>query len=398
MTDRLFIRLDDDEVTWLRQGVMPAEAPSQTGSLSDLSEQAVDCQVIVFVPGNDVGLLTAKIPPMSRQRMVMAIPFALEEQLIANIDSLHFAFGKREDGSVPVAVVADELMSAWLSRFREAGIHPDILVPETLALPLAPDAWTILVDEEEGLVRSGALSGFVVDLPNLSLLLQHSPDTAPLPQRIHLLRRMGESAPAGAISDLNAKITEEAYRFDILSILGGHFDEQRTINLLQGKYNQEAGIDRIWRAWRIPAALLVVWFLIWISAAFLDMTRLSQQSQDLEGEIQGVYRQVFPEARNMSNLRVRMERSLDALRKANPEHMVGFLELLDKVGSDLQSAANMRLISIHFRAGELELRMEIDDLQAFEKLKARLIRTGLSVEVQSVTTRDSRVTAHLEIR
>nr|VFK42778.1 MAG: type II secretion system protein L [Candidatus Kentron sp. TC] len=402
MTDRLFIQFHPDdrpEVVWLRQGAtQDGEPVSQIGSLSDLSEQATDCRIVVFAPGSDVLLLMADVPPMSRQRMAMAIPFALEDHLIADIDSLHFAFGNRSDDKlVPVAVVADELVSAWLFRLEQAGIHPDILIPETLALPFDPDAWTILMDADGALVRSDVLSGFAADLSSLPLILRDASDTGQgsSPRRIRLLRREGTSIEPPPLKLPGCEVTEESCP-DRLQLLGAYFDEQRAINLLQGKYNQETGVKQVWRAWRIPFALAVVWLVAWITGALFDIARLSEQNRILEDEIKDVYRRVFPDARNMRNLRVRMERGLDELRKTDARETVGFLDVLNEAGGRLQSE-NIRLANIHFHSGELAVRMEIDDLRSFDGIKGRLARAGLAVEVLSVTSRDNTVMAHLKI-
>nr|VFJ46510.1 MAG: type II secretion system protein L [Candidatus Kentron sp. FW]VFJ48000.1 MAG: type II secretion system protein L [Candidatus Kentron sp. FW] len=401
MSDRLFIRFHSDDeagITWLRQGAIPGEIISRTGTLSDLSGQSADCQVIVFVPGSDVLLLMADVPPMNRQRIQTAVPFALEDHLITNIESLHFAFGKQSsDGLISVAVVADDLMSIWLSRLEQVGIRPDILIPETLALPLAPDAWTILMDMDGGLIRSGTLSGFAVELPNLVMIISHELDASEAPKRIRLLhctqRAVEENIPA--LEFLGCEVMEEAYGSDRIEVLCAHFDEQRAINLLQGKYKRESG-KRIWRAWKIPVALLAVWFLAWVTGVLLDITRLSEQSRLLDDKIGTVYRQAFPDARNMSNLRVRMKRSLDELDKSGAE-TVGFLDLLGKASVHLQSVESLQLTNIYFRSGALELRMKIDDLQAFDGIKANLVKTGLMVEVLSVTTHEDTVMARLKI-
>nr|VFK52664.1 MAG: general secretion pathway protein L [Candidatus Kentron sp. TUN]VFK53197.1 MAG: general secretion pathway protein L [Candidatus Kentron sp. TUN]VFK60341.1 MAG: general secretion pathway protein L [Candidatus Kentron sp. TUN] len=405
MIDRLFIRFHFDgrpEVTWLRQGVMPGEAISTTGPLSDLSEQAADCQVIVFVPGSNVVLVTADVPPMNRQRMLAAIPFALEDYLITGVDSLHFALGKQSDnGLVPVAVVANDLMSTWLSQLEQAGVHPDILIPETLALPLAPDSWTVLIDADAGLIRSGTLSGFAVDFPNLAIAIQGALDIGEdSAKRIRLLRckEIGTKTDTPPLEHLGCEVTEELYDFDRLEIFSAHFDEQRTINLLQGKYSREAGVKQTWHTWKIPIMLLILWFTVWVAGTLFDITRLSEQSRTLNDKIEVVYRQVFPDARNMSNLRVRMKRSLDELDKTGTREATGFLDLLGKAGIHLRSAQSTQLINIHFRSGELELRMEVNDLQAFDQIKDRLVREAdLAVEVLSVTTRGNTAMAHLKI-
>nr|VFK39453.1 MAG: general secretion pathway protein L [Candidatus Kentron sp. SD]VFK43678.1 MAG: general secretion pathway protein L [Candidatus Kentron sp. SD]VFK79254.1 MAG: general secretion pathway protein L [Candidatus Kentron sp. SD] len=400
--DQLFIQLypdNEQEITWLRRGKGEGASIPRTGRLADLSEQAADCRVIVFAPAGDVVLLMADVPPMSRQRMSMAIPFALEDDLITDIDSLHFAFAKRSEGEfTPVAVVADDLMSTWLSRLQQANIQPDILIPETLALPLIPDGWSILIDTQGGLVRSGVLSGFAMEPSNLATIVQGALDREEeFPRQIHVLHRAGEGASGiSLLKSLCCEVTEESPS-DRLQILGAHFDEKRVINLLQGKYSRESGIKQIWRAWRIPLALAMIWFSVWIAGTLFDMARLSEQSRMLDNEIQTAYREVFPEARNMQNLRIRMQRDLDRSRNTGARKTIGFLDILGGIGVHLGSEPNIQLTNIHFRSGKLELRMEIDDLQAFDKIKARLDRADLAVEVLSVTSRGNTVTAHIKI-
>jgi len=67
-------------------------------------------------------------------------------------------------------VVNHNKITDWLSRLNEAGASPDVLVPETLALPLSQGSWTILLDTEGALVRTGPQAGFAVDPPNLDMV------------------------------------------------------------------------------------------------------------------------------------------------------------------------------------------------------------------------------------
>ncbi|VFN04011.1 MAG: general secretion pathway protein L [Candidatus Kentron sp. G] len=407
MPEKLFIQLHPDkpEVTWLRRGTAKGPVVSRVGPLSDLSGEGTDCRVIVFVPGADVVLLSANVPPMSQQRMSTAVPFALEDQLAGDLDSLHFAFGRRSGKEpLPAVVVDHACITAWLSRLEEAGVRPDVLVPEILALPFMPNTWTIFVDGETALVRSGLLSGFAVDPPNLALVVRDALLRAGgnAPGQIRLLpgaRGTGTEAEDSPFPEsLDCKIVEGSREPDKLVVLSTHFDEQHAINLLQGAYSREAGIGEIWRAWRVPIILVMVWLVVWIGGLLMDIADLSERNRLLTAEIETVYRQVFPDARKMNNLRIRMERSLDEHRKTGKQGAIGFLDLLGRIGIYLQSAKNARLTHLYFRSGELELRLEMTDLQAFDRLEAQLTRkAGLTVEVLSATTRENAVTGHLKI-
>ncbi|MBT8420030.1 MAG: type II secretion system protein GspL [Gammaproteobacteria bacterium] len=403
MPERLFIQLhaDSSAVTWLRQGAIPDRTLPRTGPLSDLSGESANCRVIVFVPGSDVTLITADVPPMSQQRMLTAVPFALEDQLAGDIDSLHFVFGRRTGREpLPVAVLKHDRMKAWLSRLDKAGVRPDVLVSSVLGLPSTPDTWTILVDTEMALVRFGPLSGFAVDLPNLAIVVRDALIQAgeKVPHRIRLLSCSEDPENVPLLESVDCQVTVAPCEPNKLAVLSAHFDEQRAINLLQGAYSRRIGFGEIWRAWRMPVALATVWFAVWIGNLFVDIADLSARSRLLETEIASVYRQAFPDARKMNNPRTRMARGLDELRKAGTGDAIGFLDLLGQVGVHLQSAPNARLTNLHFRSGELELRVKMADLEAFDQLKERLIReAGLTVEVLSATTRESTVMGHLKI-
>nr|VFJ45733.1 MAG: general secretion pathway protein L [Candidatus Kentron sp. DK] len=406
---RLFIRLhpEGSEVSWLRMGSGSGESITRTGPLSALAGESAGCRVIVFVPGSDVLLLKADVPPMSRQRMSTAVPFSLEDQLAGDVELLHFAFGARSGREpLPVLVTDRARMTAWLSRLEEAGIHPDVLVPEILGLPLSPDAWTVLVEAGMAQVRTGPLSGFFADLPNFPTVLRAALVEAGehTPAQVQLLHytenrqqpipiRVEELLPPG----MDCRVTSASCEPDVLSVLSSHFREQDVINLLQGPYARGSDMGRAWRTWRIPALLAVVWFGLWIGILVMDVMALSEQNRSLRSRTEEVYRQTFPDARKMNDLRVRMERALRESGNTN-ETGTGFLTLLGEVGPYLPTGPNARLTGLDFHSGELKMRLEMAGLQALDQLKERLTReANLTVEVLSATTREGVVTGHLRI-
>ena len=64
-------------------------------------------KTIVLVPGTDVLLAEPVLPLKSGAKLAQVVPFALEEQLAADVEDLHFAVGKRDSRpGTPVAAVA----------------------------------------------------------------------------------------------------------------------------------------------------------------------------------------------------------------------------------------------------------------------------------------------------
>ncbi|WP_455216986.1 type II secretion system protein GspL, partial [Kaarinaea lacus] len=101
------------------------------GDLKEAATQAVGARVTVLVPGEDVLLARAQLPEMKGQKLARAVPFALEEQLANDAEDVHVAIGRRDaSGKLANAVILRETIDSWLSRLREAGLHPDVMSPE----------------------------------------------------------------------------------------------------------------------------------------------------------------------------------------------------------------------------------------------------------------------------
>src|SRR5450755_5016196 len=103
----------------------PIEAPA-SGALANAVAAAAGRHVCVLVPGTDVLLMEPELPAKAGTKLAQIVPYALEEQLAADIDDLHFAIGRgggadlsgrrvSDSARTPVAVVARALMDEWLS-------------------------------------------------------------------------------------------------------------------------------------------------------------------------------------------------------------------------------------------------------------------------------------------
>src|SRR6188508_3411507 len=62
----------------------------QSGPLSSVAEFAGGRKIILLVPGTDVYLAEPVLPLKSGAKLAQVVPFALEEHMAADIESLHF--------------------------------------------------------------------------------------------------------------------------------------------------------------------------------------------------------------------------------------------------------------------------------------------------------------------
>lgn len=397
MADTLLIRLataGDGFRDWMLVDESGAGRTPVREGAPEAGVVAGAARILVIVPGDDVLLSEARVPGRNRQRVLRAIPYALEEQLAADVETLHFAIGPmQEDDRYPVAVVDRARMEAWSALLSEHRIAAHQWVPETLALPFTEDGWSLMVEGGRVLVRSGAWAGFVSDLETFASLLALfvSRGEAPSVARLY---------GGGSLEVEGLAIETVEPLLNGLEVLGRGVVQGPLLDLLQGPYSRSEEWGRILRPWKATAALLAAGLVLTGASTALDYYRLGQRQAQLEAEIVQVYRDTFPQARRIVNPRAQMEQQLRQLqRQAGAGGKAGFLAMLADVGKILRNSKGIRINGATFRDGRLDLELLADNVQLLDQLKQTLgSEAGLRAEIQSATTRkDGKVSSRLRI-
>ena len=401
MRNTLLLRKDPADTRawcWLRlDNEGRPQGSIHSGTLAEAASEASGQRVVVLVSGSD-GLLTrVSIPVRGRQRLLRAVPYALEEQLSEEVDNLHFAVSTtQEDGAWPVAVISKQFMDSLMADFLEAGLDVQQVIPEILALPNNGEETSVLVENDVALVRTGSSSGFAVDSDNLGIMLaaQMTDEEASLPP-LHLFVREDELRPDTA--EYVGETRVEAFSGDPLNVFARGL-EAGSINLLQGAYSRSGDWARLLRPWRATAALLVAGIIISNVVMGIDYFRLSRESEQLHAQIEQTFKEALPETRRIVNPRIQMQQQLDALQRQQGTGG-GFLSLLSQSGSVLKGMQGVQVSGATFRAGRLDVDLTVNNLQLLDEMKQALMEGGrLSVEIQSATTgKDQRVQSRLRI-
>ncbi len=428
MRKQLFIQLPEHVVTggnaaalhasWvLRDDERPAGALFH-GNLQEAAAQAAGARVSVLVPGVDVLLAQVELPAMKTQRMAKAVPFALEEQLIEDVDDLHVAVGQRDkQGRVANAVVSRTQLDAWLAQLKAAGLHADVMTPEMFGLQWdvsdAPEAnvWSMLIDGQAGLLRTGAQTGLAFDVDNLLPVLQACVDDAgDVPPSSVRISICGDTAFANSdgYHALSALCAEQGIDLSLdeqkeaRSVrLAQGFDEQQAINLLQGDYSRKQQLEKLLRPWKPALILAAVWLVFQVGMFVVEYSRLSSQGSELKEQIETVYHEAFPQSHNIVNPKVQMQRGLEKLRGGGGQNG-GLLPLLAKTGAVLKETPGASLRTLRFsnkgKGNKLDVDVNMPDLQSLDKLKQRLTdEAKLKVEIVSASSRDGKVESRLSL-
>jgi len=419
MKRKMFLRLlsgehasegNELQCSWLVfDGDGQNEATVHSGRLKDVAEDVATCIVTVFVPAEDVLLMTVNVPSRNRKDIINAIPYALEDRLAEDIEDLHFAVGERSASEdVPVAIIADDKMSGWLQSLRDVGIEPAILTTELFGLASQTQHWSILLEDNKVLLRNGTQSGFAMDAESMVEHLpkawleregQHSTviNVIDVRSRTHVQSSVDEPLPwesllAGADIDYKSN-TESA-----LQMMAKNFDASAAINLIQGQHSRQEQLGRILRPWSATAVLFVLLLIVGGGKTLAEYFYLSDKNEMLAVNIESIYRQAFPEAKRVVNARIQMQQKLDALKDVGGASNSGFLSLLSNVGMALKThpAEITRLV---YRNKNFDVAMTMSDMQLLEKMESSLEQDGtLGVEIRSATQKNGKVEAQIKIK
>jgi general secretion pathway protein L len=385
VTDTLYIRLeaDSEQVSWCLRQAQAGYGHVQTGTLDDALLLARERRLVVLLPSTDITLATVELPAQLQSapaaRLLQAVPYLLEERLAEDVETLHFALGRRRGAQLPIVIVAQERLGHWLKPFRDRGIVPAVLVPDLLCLPRIQDAqqpvWSVLLEGGQALVRSDACAGFCCETEALDDFLA----LASPPENLRLQIYPVERAELPALR-LPAQ-TSASVAHGLEYLVRG-YDEAQSINLLQGEYAATPDYLNWFQPWRLTAALLAAWVVLGTLTLAVEYLRLRHELRGLEQTAETAFHGAFPQITRIVDLRAQAQQQLAALRRAGGA--AGFLPLLQASSQVLGRVSGVQLQEIQFREGALHLALLAGDTQALDSLQQGFAQQpGLRLEVES---------------
>lgn len=375
----------------------------QSGSVTDLNglPAAVrSAPAFVWSPASDTVLTTVSLPTRARRKILQALPYALEDRLVGDPETLHYAYRHEADGNLSVAVTARARIQAWLDALTQAGLHPASLCPATLLVPWAVDCWSLVFGDDDILVRSGAVSGFVcsltVDQPPVLLVaaLQEAARNASQAPECLVVFNAPATFPLEAWSaTLGLAVRAEK---------GSMWDKQpqplAPLNLLQGQYAPSGGVSDALRPF-IPALVMLA---IWLAGSAVvdgaDWWRLRQQHTAFQKDMTAILLENFPETKTVLDPAAQMQRNVEAVLAHSGKSEREFVALLAKTAGALRVEPRIRLRSLHYADHSLTLELTWPAPGSPEAVKRALEAAGLRAEVLGLTARAGEVDGRIRLQ
>lgn len=409
MTQRhLILRPNPDNTTWqgLLQGADGTLTPLGNDTLDALRAQAPDADCRMLAPGAQVLITRVLIPTRNPGALRRALPYALEEQLVDDVETLHFVPGARhEDGSLTVAVVSHADMEAWLDALREAGMEPSQVIPELALLPAEEDAWVLWLEGDGGWLSTGEGMGTTMERDNAAFLLRRRLQEVAeeeRPRQLKILRHGPARAQDEALRTPGdpdqLEVTAVETPSSLLEHLATYWPSRPPLNLLCGAYSPRDSLEHLWRPWRIAAGVLLAWVVIQFVGLGWNLQTLQSEQAALEERMVEVYQQTFPGGRIVDPRR-QMETALRGLSSGTDGSGSDLQDLLTRAAPALAGEEGLSIQGLRYQAGRLDLDLHLGDLQGLDRLKQQLEQeAGWSVDIQSASARDNRVESRILIR
>ncbi|MBI3898579.1 MAG: hypothetical protein HY308_09820 [Gammaproteobacteria bacterium] len=388
----------DASVYWHAPTRDASERSGRAADLTQLPNFVRAAPVHIWTPAAETLLTRATIPTKARGRILQALPYALEEQLLDEPDQLHFSYVREADGTLAVAVTRRARLTLWLDTLHSAGIRPVSLCPGHLALPLQSHAWSVAFVGTELWVRTGAFAGFTVlavrDTPTPLLV-------AAIKEAVAQERAPQSLMIYGAPATLDVEAWSNTLGLPV-GVDGYDYWPAATVpalNLMQAEFSPGGShLQQVVQPLRPAIIMLCLWLIGMLTVDVIEWVRLRQAHSAITAEMRDILQRSFPEAKAAIDPAATMQKHIDALqaRSGGPADL---LPLLARVAPTLQAAqGTAKLQGIRYGERSLTLDITLPKYEALDAMKNTLKAASLEVEVLTANSRGSEVEGRLRIQ
>lgn len=398
MAAQLIARFEEGGLHWMRcdDAWIRANPDGSFDSIA-LSEFVRNGDKLVLaVPGEDVLLRHLSITATERRYLDDSLPYLLEEELAADVESLHFVHTAFDEDLVAVATAGCNLMRDYLGRCEELQLIPDELVTEPLLLPFKEDGITLLVEELRTIVRTGEADGFAIENEQLPAVLNlYCAQQEELPRTARVICRdeifaqklIGQSMVPDAVFEVG----------DFYSAVNAGPQGSPLLNMLQGQFKPMLPWGEWWRNWRMVAGLAALAIVLQLVGSLVQVSSLQEENLSLRQAMEASYRAVNPKGA-LQDAEIQLNNQLANLagRGSGPP----FVGILQQLGGVLSSQGGIELESLNFsdRNGDVRINLRAANYEAVDRLRGGLEQQGLEAVLQNSSAQGTGVRARLLIK
>ncbi|MGH8127981.1 MAG: type II secretion system protein GspL [Gammaproteobacteria bacterium] len=375
------------------------EGSIHRAQLLDTLPQDGATELVWIFPGVQAVAVSTQLPVRGRDKILRALPFALEESFAAEPDALFFALASTAESDRQQAVaVKRTLLGEGIEQLAAHGLQARRVVPDYLTLPWTPGQWSVLADAGMLYVRHGEAGGFAIEAElGWDLLVQRldalGEDAAP-----HSVRYLRGREPWGPEPELELLQPDpEPYTEGLLGIAPLGFAAPPVLDLRQGEYSlHKDWMPRI-KPWMPAAGALGVVIVLALAGFAASWYQAAQTRNELAKKIHARFVQVLPHSgwQDESTAHDVIEGLLR--NRAQGHSGSGFMDLLSAV-SAAHTTQSVSIKSLTYQPGQLQLQVHATTVTALNKVSTQLEQHAVDAKVNSANQTASGVDGSLMIR
>lgn len=354
-------------------------APAITRSFSEIKTLQQGTKTIIVLATKYFSLFKVELPLLAVNKARAAIPFALEDQVTQNIESLHFAFANHyyQDGAYLVVVVDKLLLTSTIEWLKAQGILIDALTIDWFALNPG-EIWLL---QDYVLINNPLFCGA------LTYDLAH-----------YYLNKLAEDQQLSSFADLPtippvAKKSINLINEPSVVVISQRLQQTKFINLCQGSLQLHS--KNQWQTNRGLQAIVllsIVWLVSFFGVNGLKIHTLNQENKILDQQIKIIYYEFFPHATQVISPKFRI---MQLLKTDKQDQQSIFWLLLAKLSMAL-TKSDLIVNELNFNRNILTVKLTSKNFASLEKLQDNLQKNGIKIKARA-TTSDDLVLGNLEL-
>ena len=375
------------------QSLEQGEATASTFSeqLKELVEKESNLDSIAAViPSEQVLMLSCSVPGRNSGQIRQALPYALEEYVAADIETMHIAVGPIKSGQrIHCALVQDEQIGMWKSWLANFQIDADILVSEAQLANSDSNDCTVIIDGHQATVVQHKSSA-TLEREDLIAALETL--------QIRNLLIVGSTLTDLERSQIDAEVTINE-RLDSTVYLAERLSEGDSINLFQGKYAVENTKGGLQKQFIKLAKLSALWLAIYLAGLGVQGGWISFQADQLSDANRASYVDMFPQDSvpiTAAQLRRRFESKLKGRSDESQVDTPQFVQLLSASATAMAAKGSIQSLSYNQNKQEMTIEILLRNYDQVEQIEADLAKQGLKSEMVSAGAVDGGINARLK--
>lgn len=370
-----------DKISWIiRENGIVTHQP-QSGTLADLPTTNLNLDVVVYVPTENIIMLSVILPVMPAAQRAQAALYALEEQLVEDVQNLHaVVWEQHQDHLYGVAIIQKTLLQNWLDKLRAVNIVPTKMFADVITIPAEENEWAVVSHDELIYVKIDKNMGFAIESDYVQTILQEMiTNQKILPQQIRVYDK----------HDKILSLLFNGFNVPVITVLENEKLDSRyfwvnfnynlvNCNLLQGEMLPQESLYEKYNYLRMPLILSAILVILIFITNVTKWFFLNHEENVLQKQIASIYMQIFPEATSVINPRARIEQLVSKSNEAQQGN--DFFNILGIVGKVIQNTPQIKLHAISYSNNQLIIDVEVINANVLQQFNDQLGKYPIKIK------------------